>query len=112
MDTRDPAKILPYKFSPDPNHIPKVYSKLFIMAGLPLYLALICSVVWSIAVKCKKIPKSDFEMMYLASYIFLLFLIHPSMTSYMIDMFNCQIMDNVKRLDIAKLEICFQDYHA
>ena len=80
MDQRNASQINPYKFTPDPKHIPKVYQKLFIMAGLPLYLALICSVVWTIAIKCKKIQKSDFEMMYLASYIFLLFLIHPSMT--------------------------------
>jgi hypothetical protein len=58
-----------------------------------------------------KSKKNEIETKFKASTIFLLFLVHPSMTKGMIDMFNCQYVDGQKRLTKNMQTICYEGFH-
>jgi hypothetical protein len=53
MDYRDPKSIDPYKFSTDPDFLPVIYQKMFVMACLPIIIAIASYGSWSIAYRCK-----------------------------------------------------------
>jgi len=107
MDYRDPTSIDPYKFTPDPDFLPVVYQKMFVMTCLPIIVAAGAYSSWSIAFKCKrgsdrsltdKEIAKEIEKKFVASYIIIIFLVHPSMTKALIDMYNCRIYDGQIRL--------------
>jgi len=105
MDYRDPASIDPYNFNTDPDFLPVIYQKLFVMIFLPILIAGVAYGGWWVALRCQndktkgpKELKKDIEMRFIASYIIVIFLVHPSMTKAMIDMYNCRIYDGEIRL--------------
>jgi hypothetical protein len=82
-----------------------------IMSALPIIIMVISYIIWFLTYKCGFIQKEDVETKFKASTIFLLFLVHPSMTKGMIDMFNCQYVDNTKRLSSNMQTICYEGFH-
>ena len=88
MDKRDPKSIDPYNFYADPWEIRIVYQKLFIMAALPVILATACYTSWWVILRMKR-KMVEHNTRFVASLVLCLFLVHPSITQSMIDMFNC-----------------------
>ena len=57
MDRRDPALVDPYEFYNDPEELRVVYQKMILYAAMPILLAMICYIVWTLIGKCYKYSK-------------------------------------------------------
>lgn len=77
---------------------------------LPIGLMIIVYVVWFVICKIKKQMDQLFSK-FIATIVLLLFLIHPSLTQSMIDMFNCQEFDGELRLLVDLQIVCFEGMH-
>ena len=97
MDTRPLDTIDFYSFYAGENDVRVIYQKLFINAGLPIVLSAISYSVWYFILRRQK-KLEEINTRFTASIVLLLFLVHPSITSSMIDMFNCKEYDGEVRL--------------
>ena len=88
MDTRDPLSIKRYFFRTGEKEIRVIYQKLFIMAFAPILLAVFVITFWGILLK-KRNKLDQIETRFMATVVIIFFLIHPTITSMMIDLFNC-----------------------
>ena len=64
------------------------------MAGLPIILGFIAYIIWWIICRIKR-EMNIMQTKFIATLVFLLFLIHPAMTKRMVDVFNCSDYDGV-----------------
>ena len=78
------------------------------MAFLPIIIATNAYVVWWIILKCQGNIK-DLHTKFIATLVFLLFLIHPALTKRMVDVWNCSDYDGESRLQIDTQTVCFED---
>lgn len=78
------------------------------MAGLPIILGFIAYVIWWIICRIKR-EMNIMQTKFIATLVFLLFLIHPAMTKRMVDVFNCSDYDGVQRLNSDFQVRCFVD---
>jgi hypothetical protein len=110
MDRRNPDEIDPYHFYAGEYELRIVYFKLCIMAVLPIILCAISYSVWYLILRCKG-RLNELQPKFIATIVLLLFLVHPSITQSMINMFNCQDFDGDNRLVGDLQVICFKDLH-
>jgi hypothetical protein len=118
MDYRDPTKIDPYSFTTDPDFLPVIYQKMLVMTCLPIFIGAGAYCSWAVAYRCRRdraytpaeIAK-DVEKKFVASYIIVIFLVHPSMTKALIDMYNCRTYDGVIRLSSSLQTVCWEGKH-
>ena len=74
----------------DPLRI--TYYKLFIYAALPIICGVCAITVWYIILRRRQSfekIKGQLYIKFISTLVILLFLVHPQITQYMIDMFNC-----------------------
>jgi len=122
MDTRslwitEDDKIKEMQFSDletDPLRI--TYKKLFIYAALPIICGFLTVCVWYCILRkqIKNDKKKLYEQLYIkfiSTLVILLFLVHPQITQYMIDMFNCQPYDGESRLENDLQIMCWEHKH-
>jgi hypothetical protein len=118
MDYRDPKSIDPYSFTTDPDFLPVIYQKMLVMTCLPIFIGAGAYCSWAIAYRCKREErmsaadlKKAVEQKFVASYIIVIFLVHPSMTKALIDMYNCRTYDGVIRLASSLQTVCWEGKH-
>ena len=71
----------------------RVYAqKIFIMAMLPIILALFAYVIWWLICRITSTMET-FKEKFIATLVFILFLVHPSLTKRLVDVFNCRDYD-------------------
>lgn len=114
MDRRNIEDVDPYRFYTDENDVRVVYQKLILYAGMPISLATIAWLVWYVIGRCNRWHKTPgmqekHRTKFIATYVFLLFYVHPILTQSMIDMFNCQLYDGDLRLVVDLQVMCFED---
>jgi hypothetical protein len=97
MDTRNASSIDRYDFYADPKDFRVVYQKMLIIAGLPILVVIISVAVWSVILKIQN-QMHQLETKVIATIVILSFLVHPSITETMVDMFNCHSFDSDLRL--------------
>ena len=112
MDRQNASTINRYDFYAGLHDFRIVYEKMIIIAGLPILCVIVSVVVWSIILKIqnKKI-KGDLEVKVIATIVMLTFLIHPTITQTMVNMFDCQYYDTDLRLNIDLQVICYKGLH-
>jgi hypothetical protein len=120
MDTRvwaddDYETVFKHQFmdrEEDPLRI--TYYKLFIYAVLPIICG-ICSVcVWYVILRRRgkfATIKDQLYIKFISTLVILLYLFHPQITQFMIDMFNCQPYDGEKRLEYDLQIMCWEHKH-
>ena len=67
------------------------------MSSLPIVLAVVAYIVWWLISRIKK-TMAEMKTKFIATLVFLLFLIHPAMTKRMVDIFNCREYDEISRM--------------
>lgn len=110
MENRKVEDIDKYNFYAQPKEFRVVYQKMLLIAVLPVLVVLVSVTVWSIILKIKKSMK-DLEVKVIATIVILSFLVHPSITETMVDLFNCHIFDGELRLQNDLQVICYSGYH-
>jgi len=114
MDTRDLTDVDPYYFRYRLSDFPIIYIKLGLLAVLPIVIIIISYVLWSIILRIQRRSEEHYTK-FIATIVFLLFIIHPSLTQSMIDVFNCQnYSDNSSGEKISRMMTdlqvaCWQD---
>ena len=108
MDPRDPASIGELEFEAGENEFRITYYKLLIYAAMPIFLGMCSITTWYCILKFKagreETQKKADDVMkglydkFISTLVILLFLMHPTITNYMIDMFNCMNFDGESRL--------------
>jgi hypothetical protein len=83
---------------------------LIISAALPVVIALGAHISWWVILKIQK-KSSELFTKFTATVVLLLFLVHPSITQSMIDMFNCSDYDGDLRLVVDLQVICYTGLH-
>ena len=110
MDRRDTSSIDFYYFYPNDGEMRVVYQKLFINAALPIILSILSYSAWYVILRRQK-KLDELFTRFIASIVLLLFLVHPSITGSMIDMFNCSEFDGELRLLVDLQVVCFEGTH-
>jgi uncharacterized membrane protein len=110
MDTRDASTIDRYDFKADDNELRIVFQKMLIVAVLPIICVIAAVGVWSVILKIKK-RMNDLETKVIATIVILSFLVHPTITQSMVDMFDCHAYDGDVRLSIDLQVICYTGLH-
>ena len=87
-----------------------VFQKLLMFALIPFFIALVSLVVWSIILK-RRNAMEHLETRFISSLVIIVFLIHPTITQYMIDMFNCLDFDGDLRLMGDLQVVCWTGMH-
>ncbi len=65
-----------------------IYKKMLIQASLPPFLAIVIIIVWSLILKIRG-QMQHLETRFISTLVILVFLVHPTVTQVMIDMFDC-----------------------
>ena len=74
------------------------YMKLIMYTVLPVICGVASYTVWYVVLTYKKSGKEDIYSKFIATFVILLFLVHPQITNYSIDMLNCKKYDTVLRM--------------
>lgn len=99
-----------YSFEAPKDELRIVYQKLIMFAVLPVIIAIISVTVWSIILK-RRNAMEHLETRFVSSLVIIVFLIHPTITQYMIDVFNCQDFDGDARLMGDLQVVCYEGMH-
>ena len=110
MDNRDPAQVNRYFFEAGRTEVRIVYQKMIIMGFIPVLVALITVTFWGLYLR-KRRQLRQLETKFIATLVIIFFLIHPTITQNMIDMYNCQDFDGDLRLMKDLQVICWKDLH-
>ena len=78
---------------------------------LPWLLALVTLISWTIIIKSKRQSDKKLNARFVTTYIFILFLIFPSLVQIMVDQFNCQEYDEELRSKIDLQVECWEGWH-
>ena len=116
MDTRsrDPTfvKSLEFEMKPMPGELRITYIKLIMWVSMPVFACLSSYVCWTIIMWYRdEKNKQELYTRFLSTLIVMLFLVHPMITQYFIDMFNCTEYDGETRLNYDLQIICWEDLH-
>lgn len=91
IDRRDPFFIDKYLFRYTEGDLPIIYIKLVVLAIMPIVMIIISYVSWSLILRIQgRYSKEQQQSKFIATMVLLLFIIHPSLTQSMIDLFNCR----------------------
>ena len=106
METRLLEDVEVYNFRNPSNEMRKYGFKVIIMAMLPIMIAVSSYGAWWVILKYQGNLK-DLHGRFIATLVFLLFLIHPAITKRMVDVWNCSDYDGMDRLLIDTQTVCF-----
>jgi hypothetical protein len=103
-----------YFFQYPSGYLPIIYIKLCYFAVLPVLLIIASYLVWKVVLWIRRRSEEHYTK-FIATIALLLFLIHPSLTMYLVDFFNCQTYvddsdGGAKKRLLADLQIlCWDD---
>mmetsp|Transcript_17203 Transcript_17203/g.12286 ORF Transcript_17203/g.12286 Transcript_17203/m.12286 type:complete len:422 (+) Transcript_17203:512-1777(+) len=83
------------------------YIKLMMMAVLPFLILLASFLIWLLIVRITK-QMHNLSARVVASFIIVLFLVHPDIVKYMISIFNCYNVDGEYRVFDNMSIVCYQ----
>jgi hypothetical protein len=86
------------------------YCKLLVWAGFPIFCGACSISVWYVILRWQR-QLEDLYTRFISTLVILLFLVHPQITQYMVDMFGCQRFDGQNRLLIDPQIVCWDHMH-
>lgn len=104
-------------FRPDEDEIRVSYIKLLMWFGMPIVAAIGTFCTWYAIMNRNSEMRKDKDMQtklytkFLATLIIILFLIHPILTQYFVQMFNCKVYDGDSRMEMDLQVICGEGLH-
>ena len=108
MDGRKLDEVDAYDFALPEGEMRVSYQKVIIMSSLPVVLGGIAYVTWWIICRCTR-TMGQLRTKFIATLVFLLFLIHPAMTKRMVDIFDCRDYGGIPRMVQDYQVQCFSD---
>lgn len=92
-----------------------IYLKLLIHAAVPIVCGCCAYAGWYVVLKWQRAPAKDFQgtvyTRFLSTLIILLFLAHPMISQFMVNMFRCSEYDHDVRLQRELEVICWEHMH-
>mmetsp|Transcript_6151 Transcript_6151/g.5544 ORF Transcript_6151/g.5544 Transcript_6151/m.5544 type:complete len:320 (-) Transcript_6151:481-1440(-) len=110
MDQTNVEDVQRYNFYAVDDDFRVVFQKMLLIAGLPFICAIVPVIVWAIILKVKN-QMNQLEIMVISTIVILTFLVHPTVTEYMVDMFDCHTYDEDLRFQLDLQVICFTGLH-
>ena len=93
------------------NYFYSFFVKLLIFALLPILLAIVSYLVWSVQKWWRKLKEFDTNKS-IATMVISLFIIHPNIVQYMFNDFNCQDVDGTLRVQVDLSIVCYSKVHS